>query len=150
MGRAFLSLIRNPTTEEYKRMLGVSQRNTWPHVCKIRAHCMVEMTLDQCVQRLRRRVSVENHLTAKDRTPSFHTTRSLINLGGLSVVDPAPPRDIDSAEGQHTDEGAVAGGGMGIKKTTSMASFYYSREKSSSTDSMTSGTSSPKSLAPTT
>lgn len=143
VGRAFFSLISNPSTEEYKVMLAVSQRNTWPHVSKIRAHCMVEMTLDQCVQRLRRRVSAENRLTAKDRTPSFHTTRSIINLGSLSVVDPTPIDNAAADSQEHTE----GGGGMGIKKTTSMASFYYSREKSS-TESMASGTSSPKSSLP--
>ena len=55
------------------------------------------MTLDRCVQRLRRRIAEGNgEATAidrpgtLDRTPSFYTTRSIINLSGLSVADPLP------------------------------------------------------------
>ena len=63
---------------------------------------MVEMTLDQCVQRLRKRIANENKggsLTAArsprglDRVPSFYTSRSIVNLSGLSVSDPAPLAD---------------------------------------------------------
>ena len=58
----------------------------------------VELTLDRCVQRLRRRVIAENEqgiqsgTTEKsiDRTPSFYTSRSIVNLSGLSVSDPVP------------------------------------------------------------
>jgi hypothetical protein len=50
------------------------------------------------VQRLRKRISVENEESSKimkkgerlDRTPSFYTSRSIVNLSGLSVSDPLP------------------------------------------------------------
>lgn len=54
------------------------------------------MTLDRCVQRLRRRLASGSHSVAPkqksglDRTPSFYTSRSIINLSGLSVADPLP------------------------------------------------------------
>lgn len=75
----------------------------WPFVARIRAQCQVEMTLDQCVQRLRRVVETENvgpsgsKKTSMDRTPSFYTTRSIVNLSGLSVSDPLPENVSQSA-----------------------------------------------------
>jgi hypothetical protein len=58
----------------------------------------VEITLDQCVQRLRSRIAQEQAQNLErfelfsgkkmDRTPSFYTTRSIVNLSGLSVSDP--------------------------------------------------------------
>ena len=92
-------------------MLDAAQANTWPFISRIRAHCLVEMTLDKCVQRLRKRISEESeaaHAAASasaesggrsrlhrvkgkmDRTPSFYTSRSIVNLSGLSVADPTP------------------------------------------------------------
>jgi hypothetical protein len=65
----------------------------------------VEKTLDKCVQRLRQRITEESdedlaamargaaqhsHLRSRDRTPSFYTSRSIVNLSGLSVADPTP------------------------------------------------------------
>ena len=83
-------------------MLKVGEANTWPSIPRIRAHCLVETTLDKCVQRLRKRMSEESyspagsgdlHVKGKgklDRTPSFYTSRSILNLSGLSVSDPLP------------------------------------------------------------
>ena len=63
------------------------------------------LTSRSCVQRLRHRIVVEETLrkspsvsqTAKhggrvviDRTPSFYTSRSIVNLSGLGVNDPPP------------------------------------------------------------
>jgi hypothetical protein len=96
---------------EYLEVLDAAQANTWPHIPRIRAHCLVEMTLDKCVQRLRKRISEESEAahaasTASqqdgvhsrphrvkgkmDRTPSFYTSRSIVNLSGLSIADPTP------------------------------------------------------------
>jgi TAG lipase/steryl ester hydrolase/phospholipase A2/LPA acyltransferase len=88
--QAFLSILKNPTLEEYEALTLVAQRNTWPFIATIRAHCMIEMALDKCVQRLRKRISAENEVSKLDRTPSFYTSRSIINLSGLSVADPLP------------------------------------------------------------
>ena len=123
--QAFLSLIRNPSDAEYQRMLKASEKNTWPHVCKIRSHCRIEMTLDKCVQKLRRVVTG----SLKDRTPSFYTSRSIVNLSGLGVVDPVSPIVVESHSNGDLAKPA------GIKKTTSMANFYYSRDPKSNSNS---------------
>ena len=132
--QAFLSLIRNPTEAEYHRMVLASEKNTWPHVQKLRAHCRIEMTLDQCVQKLRRKVAILNeHHVQRDRTPSFATTRSLVNLSGLGVIDPHPSLGNFAPNGAEGAAASAEGSDMetpqkvGIKKSTSMALFYYGR-----------------------
>ena len=95
---AFMSLIKNNSAERFLQIVSVGERNAWPKISRIRAHCSVEVTLDNCVQRLRKRITIENHnklLTDEnekglDRTPSFYTSRSIVNLSGLSVSDPTP------------------------------------------------------------
>ena len=95
---AFMVLIKNTSPEEFLEIVQVGARNSWPHISRIRAHCSVEMTLDKCVQRLRKRISLENYNKqfiedkerGLDRTPSFYTSRSIVNLSGLSVSDPLP------------------------------------------------------------
>jgi len=97
---AFLSILKNPTTAEYHRLVAVGEANTWPFISRIRAHCQVEMTLDKCVQRLRKYMSsYRDEKKGMDRTPSFYTSRSIINLSGLSVADPSPSslHDITSS-----------------------------------------------------
>ena len=89
--QAFWNVLKNPTDAEYSSVVAHAETNTWPFISRIKAHCMVEMTLDKCVQRLRKRFSREPD-TGKmiDRTPSFYTSRSIVNLSGLSVADPVP------------------------------------------------------------
>jgi hypothetical protein len=120
---AFLSLIKNPTDAEFYELVEASERSIFPHLSRIRSHCMVELTLDKCVQRLRRKLSSEEAERAReqlahahsaqavpaaptgntdkrDRTPSFYTSRSLLNLSGLSVADPPalpPPNHAAAA-----------------------------------------------------
>jgi TAG lipase/steryl ester hydrolase/phospholipase A2/LPA acyltransferase len=53
------SVIKNPTETEYSDAMDAGEAATWPSICRIRAHCHVEMTLDQCVQRLRLRVALD-------------------------------------------------------------------------------------------
>lgn len=49
---AFFNLIRNPTGKEYAEIVDVGQRNTWPFIARIRAHCGVEMALDKYLLKL--------------------------------------------------------------------------------------------------
>ena len=94
-------------------------------------------------------------IRAKDRTPSFYTSRSIVHLSGLSVADPSP-RDLnrskDSCKSDYEreenwvkneneneeyddeedeDEDEDESRPMGIQKTTSMANFYYKKSRSS-------------------
>jgi hypothetical protein len=113
-----MNLIRNPTEPEYAEIVNVGQRNTWPFVARIRAHCGVEMTLDRLVQALRKKLLLENQSSeaAPDeagrrmgRAPSFYTSRSIVNLSGLGILDPSPlgrkwnnpsPGDLDWVEAE--------------------------------------------------
>lgn len=106
---AFAKMLSNPDRREFSTMVAVSERNTWPKLDMIRCHCAVEMTLEKCVQEMRRRLANENqqeaarlaaHLQAHSangatfasrlgaRVPSFYTSRSIVNLSGLNVLDP--------------------------------------------------------------
>lgn len=99
---AFGQVIKNPTADEYMEVCKVAARNTYPYIPRIRAHCSVEMTLDRCVQSLRRRLALENAALSSEevvtsgklgflnRVPSFYTSRSIVNLSGLNVGDPQP------------------------------------------------------------
>ena len=77
---------------------------------KIKSHVAEEMTLDRCVQRLRKRLVVESQESAQpsgqnveatnekmgNRVPSFFTSPSLINLGGLSLGDPYTIQNVSN------------------------------------------------------
>ena len=94
---AFTNLMRNPSVEEYNTMMLAAERNTWPAVARIRAHCMIERSLDTCVNQLRHRVYQEGEEGREvfGRTPSFYTSRSIVNLSGLSVADRLPGQDAE-------------------------------------------------------
>ena len=53
--------LQNPTLPVFKGMMRASESATYPALPRIHAHCCVEITLDQCVQRLRKR-SVNTNL----------------------------------------------------------------------------------------
>lgn len=129
---AFACLIKNNDATEFLRIQKVGQRNTWPKISRIRAHCSVEVTLDNCVQRLRKRLTIENynkHISSEtekglDRTPSFYTSRSIVNLSGLSVSDPVPrlskmgqeknKKRVSSNQSLNSNQSGGSIGGFGI------------------------------------
>jgi hypothetical protein len=106
---------------------------------------MIEMTLDQCVQRLRKRIADEaledqrqaeaeyeqyhqqqqqqprsalggqSRRSKMDRTPSFYTTKSVVNLSGLSVTDRAPPGTHEVYHGQAQQQ--TQGPNYGVRGT---------------------------------
>jgi len=99
---AFMYLIYNPTPEEFLSWTEAAERETWKHIPAIRSHCAVEMTLDRCVQRLRKRIVEESYgahyatngvngcidkESMGNRLPSFFQSPSLVNMGGLGVAD---------------------------------------------------------------
>jgi len=94
---ALLHCIYNPTHEEVLEWAAAAERETWRHIPAIKSHCAEEMTLDRCVQRLRMRILQESRGAKKgiestnekmgQRVPSFFTSPSLVNFGGLGVGD---------------------------------------------------------------
>ena len=114
---ALLHLLFNPSDEEFSEWILAAERETWRYIPKIKSHVAEEMTLDRCVQRLRKRLMLEvrearqtstsqTFETAGEkmgsRLPSFFTSPSLLNLGGLAVGDPYNmqnvSRDLTSEE----------------------------------------------------
>jgi predicted acylesterase/phospholipase RssA len=80
---AFMQVIRNITNSELLGMIHCGCKNTWPEIARIRTQIGVEITLDKCVQRLRRRISQQPGTSS--RSTDNKTTVELFS--GLSVID---------------------------------------------------------------
>lgn len=100
---ALLHCIYNPSEQEFRDWIMAAQRETWTHIPAIKSHCAEEMTLDRCVQRLRKRVLAESwkkhsHSASEkmgDRVPSFFQSPSLVNMGGLGIIDHVSIENMD-------------------------------------------------------
>ena len=101
---ALLHCIYNPSEKEFREWIEAAQRQTWKYIPAIKSHIAEEMTLDRCVQRLRKRLVKESMQKRRvrqdstsrkmgDRVPSFFTSPSLVNLGGLGIGDQAIIQD---------------------------------------------------------
>jgi hypothetical protein len=103
---AFMHCLYNPSEEEFRSWIAAAERETWKHIPAIKSHIAEEVTLDRCVQRLRKRLVAEswekrrtNSTSNKmgERVPSFFTSPSLVNLSGMNVADQS---NIESFEQQ--------------------------------------------------
>ena len=92
---ALLHCIYNPTDEEFNEWIKAAERETWSYIPKIKSRVAVEMTLDKCVQHLRKQLTVER-LEKKqvqygsemsNRVPSFFTSGSIVNMSGLGITE---------------------------------------------------------------
>ena len=54
-------LIENPNLGTFKECLRIGESAVWSHLERIRANCHVELTLDRCVSKLRRRIESHTH-----------------------------------------------------------------------------------------
>lgn len=95
---ALMHALYNPSEAEFRSWVEAAQRETWKVIPAIKSHVAEEITLDRCVQRLRKRIVSESwqkrgvrmdSTNAKmgERVPSFFTSPSLVNFGGLAVGD---------------------------------------------------------------
>jgi predicted acylesterase/phospholipase RssA len=93
---AILHVLYNPSEDEFREWIEAAERETWTHIPAIKSHIAEEVTLDRCVQRLRKRVVAESWQKRRndstnqkmgERVPSFFTSPSLVNLSGLGVGD---------------------------------------------------------------
>jgi TAG lipase/steryl ester hydrolase/phospholipase A2/LPA acyltransferase len=102
---ALLHCIYNPSEEEFRDWIAAAERQTWKYIPAIKSHIAEEMTLDRCVQRLRKRLVMESLNKRKrqdsmpnkmgDRLPSFFTSPSLVNLGGMGITDQVKIQDTE-------------------------------------------------------
>ncbi|KAL3920838.1 MAG: hypothetical protein SGILL_003057, partial [Bacillariaceae sp.] len=147
---ATLHALYNPSEAEFRAWVEAAQRETWKHIPEIKSHVAEEITLDRCVQRLRKRVVTESwekrrkvdSTSAKmgERVPSFFTSPSLVNFGGLAVADPATVEEDDHAPIVRKDSSPFrtpspaipsvdinqGWGGMGLRGNRSSASLERS------------------------
>lgn len=148
----FLHLIYNPSDDEFMEWMRAAERETWRFIPKIKSHVAEEMTLDRCVQRLRKRLVLESQEAARtssqtfeatnekekmsSRVPSFFTSPSLVNLGGLSMGDPYNIQNVSVSTELSNEEREFCArsvsphielkpgwGGMGLRGNHSYASL---------------------------
>lgn len=102
---AFLHCLYNPTMEEFHEWVKASELETWKHIPAIKSHIAEEVTLDRCVQRLRKRIVSESWAKKRNnsglsagkmgnRVPSFFTSPSLVNMSGLGIADQTKLEDF--------------------------------------------------------
>jgi hypothetical protein len=105
---AFMHCLYNPSEVEFRDWVAAAERETWKHIPAIKSHIAEEITLDRCVQRLRKRLMIESWEKRRsdstgrkmgERVPSFFTSPSLINLGGLGVADQSSIEGLDQYTG---------------------------------------------------
>jgi hypothetical protein len=86
---------------QFREWIAAAERETWKYIPAIKSHIAEEITLDRCVQRLRKRIvqeswdkqnrasteNIEGNNNISSRVPSFFTSNSLVNLSGLGVSD---------------------------------------------------------------
>jgi len=141
---ALLHCIYNPSREEWLEWVSAAERETWRYIPKIKSHVAVEMTLDKCVQRLRKRIVVEsidtkgimNKERMNNRVPSFFTSASLVNMSGLGVTDRYSIGELEldekstcSDDRPNTGQGRefpVGWGGLGLRGNHSTGSLNRS------------------------
>jgi len=120
---ALMHCLYNPNEDEFREWVQAAERETWKHIPAIKSHIAEEITLDRCVQRLRKRLVAEswekrrvNSTNNKmgERVPSFFTSPSLVNLGGLNVADQP---NIESFEQQRV--------ASSVSDTTRNESHFY-------------------------
>jgi len=102
---ALLHALYNPSEKDFREWITAAQRETWKHIAAIKSHVAEEITLDLCVQRLRKRIVAEkwekhrkvDSMSAKmdAKVPSFFTSPSLVNFGGLGIADQTVVEDSD-------------------------------------------------------
>jgi hypothetical protein len=151
---ALLHCIYNPSEQEFRDWIEAAERETWRYIPAIKSHIAEEVTLDRCVQRLRKRVIVESwekhHPEAAAQMtrghPSFFQSPSLVNLGGLGVGDQtlieagAAPEPLTATDRPKAEvkleslppvEIGQGWGGMGLKGCHSRASLERSNSAAS-------------------
>ena len=127
MVSAFMHCLYNPSKEDFSQWMLAAEKETWTHLPAIRSHCAVEMKLDKCVQKLRKRIVSESHdrrlaggnsannkSSLGARVPSFYTSPSLVNLSGLGISDqPVRMHEADPSQRSSHSPLHQRGGGRG-------------------------------------
>ncbi len=62
--------VMNPTSYSLKQAMREGSKNTWPRIAASQANCAIEQTLDECLNKLKKRVD-SNILKNRGRIPSW-------------------------------------------------------------------------------
>ena len=132
---AFMHCLHNPSMDEFLEWVKAAERETWKYIPAIKSHIAEEVTLDRCVQRLRKRIASDSYAKRRnesgikemgDRVPSFFTSPSLVGLSGLNVSDQT------NIEGLHNLRG---GGENGVESSVRPMVYDPSRQNGHSEQS---------------
>ncbi|CAI5481797.1 unnamed protein product [Closterium sp. Yama58-4] len=118
----FAKIIQNPTPSELRAAIQQGRRGTWERLSAIRAHCGIELMLDECVSILhRRRTPPPSTAAAAARAPTLGPalspaarTLSHPSLPLMAAVHAAGAGEERARAGAQAGAGAgVAGGAAG-------------------------------------
>jgi len=79
----FLKILSNPTSKSIQEAKLKGERATWPKISIIKNHCQIELTLDEIVYRLRRRL-FEDAFTSRNTDSDIETQRRDFSSGNSS------------------------------------------------------------------
>ena len=77
-----LSLLRNPSQDDYTRAIRSGEEMTWSKVTSIRRRCMIEYMLDDCVQAMREKIA------SLERRSTHSGLVSRFSSANLTLPDP--------------------------------------------------------------
>eukprot|EP00184_Porphyridium_aerugineum_P000062 CAMPEP_0184706980 /NCGR_PEP_ID=MMETSP0313-20130426/37037_1 /TAXON_ID=2792 /ORGANISM="Porphyridium aerugineum, Strain SAG 1380-2" /LENGTH=1034 /DNA_ID=CAMNT_0027168549 /DNA_START=453 /DNA_END=3557 /DNA_ORIENTATION=+ len=112
--RDWLNLFRNPTQNMVKECIRRGEQITYPKIDEIRHHCLIEMTLQDCIDRL---VRSEDKVRMKRKKMQNHAVDSETSVE--AVVDSAltPSRTTKSASKSGKGSlGAATAKGLGSRR----------------------------------
>jgi len=139
---ALLHCIYNPSERDFREWIQAAERETWKYIPAIKSHIAEEVTLDRCVQRLRKKLVRESwERTRQDstgekmghRVPSFFTSPSLVNIklcmtGGHAVTDrQSLSGDLSDSAQKEYDEQLAHGDTMAIEMERPLMAVEFSQ-----------------------
>lgn len=82
-----LTVLKNPTLEEYPEILITGERATWEDITRIKIMCQIEFALERAVRQLRAEKAMNDSKSGRpiSRVPSFVSSISTTNLAEMGT-----------------------------------------------------------------
>jgi TAG lipase/steryl ester hydrolase/phospholipase A2/LPA acyltransferase len=153
--KGMVTILSNPTNEEYLEDLKFGERMTWPHISRMRLHVAIEFLLDDCRQSCRRQLArlEQELLEGGGMSPrigprgSFHTgsrdsmVRSrAIDAGGIPTASVLNLHELDLASAvglPHISSQGVRPGYSRTRRASSIENSANGSQASNPTSPMT-------------
>lgn len=107
-----MTILDNPSPEEFQAKILQGERNTWPVLSVIRMHCMIELMLDDCVHSVQKRLNMLERKVSAARmiaTNNRRIMRSASNASNASTASGLSDvgADVVVREVGHIDEAGL-------------------------------------------